>query len=177
MRQGFVGDEAESRKPFVHSLLGQGRLEQFILDSIHEHSSIKVERGVIAEGLNFNEADQADHSSYPITVQIRTIGSEEKATNGVANGQNGEAETENGVLKGSSNPDSNGVTPHAHSEKEKIEIIKARYLLACDGARSWTREQMGIPMEGSSTDYVWYVHPIAGSLMFGNKLTLSKGSG
>lgn len=155
VRQGFEGDNGQSRKPFVHTLLGQGRLEQFILDSIHENSSIKVERSVAAEALQFNELDKDDHSAYPITVQIRTLEAE-KAVNGEVHAQNGVLEAKNGMSKKNASDDSNGVTPQSNGE-EKIEIVKAKYLLACDGAHSWTRRQMGIPMDGSNTDYVWYV--------------------
>lgn len=139
--------------PFVHTLLGQGRLEQFILDSIHENSSIQVERGVVAEGLNFNELDQEDHSAYPITVQLRTLNPQAPA-NGAVKAQNGPIMLENGIVNREPSEESNGVPAQVQSE-EKVEIVKARYLLACDGARSWTRTQMGLPMEGSSTEYVW----------------------
>ena len=40
---------------------------------------------------------------------------------------------------------------------ERSERIKAKYLLACDGAHSWTRRQLGLPMEGEQTDHVWGV--------------------
>ncbi|KAJ5375968.1 hypothetical protein N7509_012854 [Penicillium cosmopolitanum] len=155
VRQEHSGENTESRMPFVHTLLGQGRLEQFILDSIHENSSIKVERGVVAEGLSFNELDQEDHSAYPITIQLRTLNSE-KPVNGETHAQNGPIKLENGIVNRQPSDESNGVPPQIQRE-EKVEIVKARYLLACDGARSWTRTQMGLPMEGSSTEYVWGV--------------------
>jgi phenol 2-monooxygenase len=155
VRQEHSGENNESRMPFVHTLLGQGRLEQFILDSIHENSSIKVERGVVAEALNFNELDQEDHAAYPITVQLRTL-NPKNPVNGEAKAQNGPIKLENGVVNRQLSDESNGVPPEIQRE-EKVEIVKARYLLACDGARSWTRTQMGLAMEGSSTEYVWYV--------------------
>ena len=37
------------------------------------------------------------------------------------------------------------------------EVIKAKYLLGCDGAHSWIRQQFGIPLEGSHTHNVWGV--------------------
>lgn len=139
--------------PFVLTALGQGRLEQFILDSIHGNSSIKIERSVVAEGLNFNEVDQEDHSAYPITVQLRTLDSE-KPVNGEAHVPNGPVKVGVGVAKRDPCYGSNGIPSQSHNE-EKIVIVRARYLLACDGARSWTRSQMGLPMEGSSTEHVW----------------------
>ena len=38
-----------------------------------------------------------------------------------------------------------------------IEVIKAKYLLGCDGAHSWIRQQFGIPLEGNQTQNVWGV--------------------
>lgn len=155
-RQGIYGDNPESRKPFVHTLLGQGRLEQFILDSIHENSSIRVERGVLAEQLSFDEASQDDRSAYPITVHLRTI-EPAKLSNGHAHAANEEAGLQNSLAEYHSR-ESNGTAPEEWHHPPNIEVVKARYLIACDGARSWTRDQMGIPMEGSSTDYIWCVH-------------------
>lgn len=155
-RQGISGDNPESRKPFVHTLLGQGRLEQFILDSIHQNSSIRVERGVLAERLSFDEAYQDDQSAYPITVQLRTI-DPGKLPDGHAHAANDRAGLQNGVAENHSPCESNGTSPEEGHHPSNIEVVKARYLIACDGARSWTRDQMGIPMEGSSTDHIWYV--------------------
>jgi phenol 2-monooxygenase len=38
-----------------------------------------------------------------------------------------------------------------------IEEIHAKYVIACDGAHSWTRAQRGIYLEGQQTDGVWGV--------------------
>ncbi|KNG91250.1 FAD binding domain protein [Aspergillus nomiae NRRL 13137] len=35
------------------------------------------------------------------------------------------------------------------------EIIQARYLIACDGAHSWTRKHLNIPLVGDLTDSSW----------------------
>ncbi|KAJ5173539.1 FAD binding domain protein [Penicillium coprophilum] len=38
-----------------------------------------------------------------------------------------------------------------------IETIHARYVVACDGARSWTRKHLNIPLTGDLTDSTWGV--------------------
>lgn len=38
-----------------------------------------------------------------------------------------------------------------------IKTVKARYMIGCDGAHSWTRSQLGIKMNGEHTDFVWGV--------------------
>ena len=40
------------------------------------------------------------------------------------------------------------------------EIIQARYLIACDGAHSWTRKPLNIPLVGYLTDSTWGEWPL-----------------
>lgn len=42
-----------------------------------------------------------------------------------------------------------------------MEIIHARYLVACDGAHSWVRHQLGVQSEGKSDGSTWGVLDIA----------------
>ena len=48
-----------------------------------------------------------------------------------------------------------------HSPEEDAaaprEKIRAKYVVGCDGAHSWTRRQLGFKMEGEQTDFVWGV--------------------
>lgn len=37
------------------------------------------------------------------------------------------------------------------------ETVRAKYMVGCDGAHSWTRKQLGFIMEGEQTDFVWGV--------------------
>lgn len=37
------------------------------------------------------------------------------------------------------------------------DVIKAKYLLGCDGAHSWVRKQLGLKLEGASRDVNWGV--------------------
>ena len=40
---------------------------------------------------------------------------------------------------------------------DKVEVVKAKYVIGCDGAHSWTRRQLGIKMVGDATNFVWGV--------------------
>ncbi len=42
----------------------------------------------------------------------------------------------------------------------KTEIVKARYVVGCDGARSKVRKSMGIPLQGDSANKAWGVMDI-----------------
>lgn len=37
------------------------------------------------------------------------------------------------------------------------EVIRARYIIGCDGAHSWTREQLKVPVRVCSGDSTWGV--------------------
>lgn len=43
------------------------------------------------------------------------------------------------------------------SARGSQEIIEAKYLLGCDGAHSWVRNQLGLKLEGATRDVSWGV--------------------
>jgi len=42
----------------------------------------------------------------------------------------------------------------------QTQTIQARYVIACDGARSWTRKHLNIPLRGDLTDSTWGQSPM-----------------
>lgn len=43
-----------------------------------------------------------------------------------------------------------------HKKKQnQTEKVKAKYLIGCDGTRSWLRNELGFKTEGSHTNTVW----------------------
>jgi phenol 2-monooxygenase len=119
-------------------VLSQARIERFVLDSIREHSDIEVERGVLAESFEY---DETSDTKYPITVTLRHSGSEKDIT---IPGDLEDREWEY-------------LTRRKRSAGK--EIVKAKYIIGCDGAHSWTRKQLDIPFEGASTEHIWFVFP------------------
>lgn len=137
-------------------LLTQGRLERFIIDAIRECSNLEIERNTAAESFEYDETLENGPYAYPITVKIRTINSDETVSNGkVTNGTEPE-HMPNGLDKTNLSPDEwdDFASPNA-TRPSKTEVIRAKYLIGCDGAHSWTRKQVNIPMEGSNTDHIW----------------------
>lgn len=124
-------------------LLSQGRIERFVLDSIREHSDIDVERGVLAESLKYDET-LGSTNEYPITVTLRHSGSDNDITI--------PGDLEDGEW--------DDLTRQRKRASGKKEIIKAKYIIGCDGAHSWTRKQLDIPFEGASTEHIWLVPSI-----------------
>lgn len=131
-------------------LLSQGRLERFILDSIKQHSDLEIEWGIIAESLEYDETLEEDPNAYPITVKLRTLSEEE-------------ANSPSGLDRSNLLPDDwDDLIQKSRERLTKTEIVKAKYLIGCDGAHSWTRKQVNIPLEGSSTDHIWLVFKASG---------------
>ncbi|EAU33553.1 conserved hypothetical protein [Aspergillus terreus NIH2624] len=74
------------------------------------------------------------------------------------------------ISQGSRNPEDDfpvavEVKRVSHKDDEKSseanEVIHARYVIACDGAHSWARNQLNVPVEARSEDSTWGVIDIA----------------
>ncbi|KAJ5578334.1 uncharacterized protein N7459_007298 [Penicillium hispanicum] len=151
IRQGPFFNQKVTESPYHHMLLSQGRIEQFALDAIREHSDLEVERGIIAESLEFDEELAGDTNAYPMTVKLRKVTEEDPSPK--------EHNTpSSGLYRSNLLPDDwDDLIEQSRSRQTETEIVKAKYIIGCDGAHSWTRKQLNIPLEGSSTDHVWGV--------------------
>jgi phenol 2-monooxygenase len=160
IRQGPFCSSKVNESPFHNMLLSQGRIEQFILDSIKQHSDLEVERGVIAECFEYDESVNDDPNAYPITVKLRTL-SDDKATASNDFGGGNPQSVPDGLDRSNIlSEDWDDLTIKSRSRHTKTEVVKAKYLIGCDGAHSWTRKQVDIPLEGSSTDHIWLGEPV-----------------
>jgi len=139
-------------------LITPGRIERFFLDSLKKYSDIEVERGVLPESLKFDESLSEDPEAYPIEVVLQHLTEEEanpeqsKATNGAAKSD--------GLYRSNLAADDTDELLNKASKNGKAgtrETVKAKYMIGCDGAHSWTRRQLGYKLEGEQTDYIWYV--------------------
>ncbi|KAL4801197.1 hypothetical protein BDV18DRAFT_149826 [Aspergillus unguis] len=109
-------------------LLNQGEVEQVFLDYIQEQGRVNIERQKTAEKIYFT-----DNETYPVTVEVKTHQTDRMA-NVLLPGVNG----------------TNGVS-------EVTELIQARYVVGCDGAKSLVRDQLDVALEAKSTDSKWGV--------------------
>ncbi|KAL1630659.1 hypothetical protein SLS54_000530 [Diplodia seriata] len=149
------GKEAFSKSRFAIVGLNQGRIERFMLDAIKEaNPDLEVERGVIAETLECDETLAADPDAYPITVKMRTL-SEDEANPSPAYGSSG---VRDGLFRSNLSPDDwEDLINKSKARAGTTEVVKAKYVIGCDGAHSWTRKQLGIKMEGAASDFIWGV--------------------
>jgi phenol 2-monooxygenase len=152
-RSSIVVDTVPGISRFQQATLHQGRIENFFLDSLKEHGNIEVERGVMPDSMVFDEARAEDEEVYPITVHLQhlTMDSTRPVTNG--------SSVPNGLFRSNLTPDDTVKMLDAQTNgphPTMSEIVKAKYVIGCDGAHSWVRTQLGFELIGEHTDYIWY---------------------
>ena len=151
-RTDRIPDTIPGISRFQQVVLHQGRIERFFLDSLKEHSDIQVERGVLPEELELDHSKAEDYDAYPIKVKIRHLDDEEATP--VQNGTN----VPDGLFRSSlAKDDTDDLIRKSQGKEGSTEVIRAKYMIGCDGAHSWTRRRLGFSMEGEQTDFIWGV--------------------
>ena len=142
---------------FQQLAFSQGGIEQIFTDFLQaDGDSVRVERNMQPQSLQLEEADSGSTEDYPITLKVRhqtTVQPTKSTTRDGKEVANNEAHC---VTQASKSATHSG----EHSANVDVETIKAKYLIGCDGAHSWTRAQLGLSLEGESTDHVWGVMDI-----------------
>jgi phenol 2-monooxygenase len=141
-RSDRIPDTTPGISRFQQVVLHQGRIERFFLDSIAEHSDIRVERGILPESMKFDPTKADDDNAYPIEVTLRHL-TEEEAT-----------AVQDGLFRSNLTPDDTADLLAASKLKDKagaVETIRAKYVVGCDGAHSWVRNWLGYELRGVRT--------------------------
>lgn len=157
-RSDRIPDTIPNISRFQQVVLHQGRIERFFLDSLEEHSDIRVERRVLPQKLTFEKSDAENENAYPIEVVLQHLTEEE--INPEQSIATKEAANSDGLYRSNMAPDDTEelLTKAIQNSKAGTqETIKAKYMIGCDGAHSWTRKQLGYKLEGEQTDFIWYV--------------------
>ncbi|KAI0202839.1 FAD binding domain-containing protein [Astrocystis sublimbata] len=148
---------------YTEAVLHQGRMERFFLDAIaasYPHPAspgrqISVERMVLPTSLSIDEDKVDDDDAYPITVTLRHL-SEDEATPTQRLSNLGD-----GLFRSNlAGDDVNSMIENSNGRKDVTEeTIRAKYVVGCDGAHSWTRKTLGkdFEMHGEMTDFIWGV--------------------
>ncbi|GAA6022017.1 hypothetical protein JCM10207_002409 [Rhodosporidiobolus poonsookiae] len=159
VRTAKIPDTIPGLSRFQQTILHQGRVEAHLLEDAAKASkgAIAVERNMLPESLEIDESLVDDLSAYPITVKVRHLTDDEANPDGYKGDQSATG-TKSGLFRSSLLSAAEEEALYKKGEKPaRIETIKARFLVGCDGAHSWTRRQLGISMIGEQTDYVWGV--------------------
>lgn len=157
-RTAKIPDTIPGLSRFQQTILHQGRIEAHIADDIALHSGgkITIERGLLPESMEIDESLVDDLSAHPITVTVRHLSEAESNPQGLTSAANGE--TRSGLFRSSLvSAEEEEALYKKEEQADKIEIIKAKYVIGCDGAHSWTRRTLGVKLVGESTNYVWGV--------------------
>ena len=158
-RSDRIPDTIVGLSRFQQIVLHQGRIERFFLDNIRKYSndSIKVERGVLPASLKIDESNVDREDAYPVTVELQHLSEDESTPKQQISG----SKVTDGLFRSSLNQDDDeeGLIAHASRAGDR-ETVHAKYVLGCDGARSWTRRQLGFELQGEATDFIWGVMDI-----------------
>ncbi|KAK6865480.1 hypothetical protein PG995_002008 [Apiospora arundinis] len=158
-RSDRVPDTPVGLSRLQQSTLHQGRIERFFLDNIKKRSNdtIKIERGVLPESLEIDQSKIEDQNAYPVTVKLRFLTEEEAAPK-----QLGGSKVSDGLFRSNlfQEADEDSLIKQTYDRAGAGETIHAKYVIGCDGARSWTRTTLGFELEGEATDMIWGVMDI-----------------
>ncbi|OHW97253.1 phenol hydroxylase [Colletotrichum incanum] len=159
-RSDRIPDTIVGLSRFQQIVLHQGRIERFFLENIKKYSKdqIKVERGVLPESLEIDESKVNDDSAYPVTVKLRQLSEEEATPPQVANA----SKVPDGLFRSNlvQDDDEEDLIKKSQARAGASEIVHAKYVIGCDGARSWTRRALGFELDGEATDFIWGVMDI-----------------
>ncbi|KAJ0328500.1 hypothetical protein COL5a_004808 [Colletotrichum fioriniae] len=159
-RSDRIPDTIVGLSRFQQIVLQQGRIERFFLENIKKHSkdAIKVERGVLPESLEIDLSKVDDDAAYPVTIKLRTLNEEESTPPQAANA----SKIPDGLFRSNliRDDDEADLIKKAQDRAGASEIVHAKYVIGCDGARSWTRRALGFELDGEATDFIWGVMDI-----------------
>ncbi|TDZ15578.1 Phenol hydroxylase [Colletotrichum orbiculare MAFF 240422] len=146
---------------FTESVLHQGRIEGFFLDAIRDSDTpdqaLRVERMVIPTSLEIEESAVEDADAHPVTVTLRHLTEEEATPTQML------SNLADGIFRSNLADDDVGdILERSKAREARDEIVRAKYVVGCDGAHSWTRKTLGkeFEMKGETTDAIWGVMDI-----------------
>ncbi|KAL9023692.1 MAG: hypothetical protein Q9196_007040 [Gyalolechia fulgens] len=153
-RKGVVVSQKAGVSRFQQCLLNQGRLEELFQNLSERGGKIKVERRVKTLQLSVNKREDGsiDNTAHPVLVTVQ---------HGVDSNRPHAADRIRKSRQLSPNESFSNLVEHAgQATHNGLETIRAKYVIGCDGAHSWTRAQLGTVMKGDTTDAVWGVMDI-----------------
>ncbi|KAK9342112.1 FAD binding domain-containing protein [Lipomyces starkeyi] len=152
-RSARLADSIPGISRFQQVVLHQGRIESWFLDAIRKWSGGrgKVERPILPLKLDIDVSKVDDADAYPVSVLLKTLKEDDAVPEQFG------SKIANGLFRSFEGDQEKYYQNLSDDDSESLEVVHAKYVLGCDGAHSWVRKQLGIEMEGESTDYVWGV--------------------
>ncbi|EYB25594.1 hypothetical protein SNK05_005848 [Fusarium graminearum] len=163
-RSDRIPDTIVGLSRFQQVVVQQGRIERFFLDNIKKYSKdqIKVERAVLPEAIEIDKSNLESTEDHPVTIKIRHL-SEEEATP-AQQATASKTQASDGLFRSNlvfdDEVDNDSALRKAQDRDAVTETIRAKYVIGCDGARSWVRSQIGLELQGEASDFIWGVMDI-----------------
>ncbi|RBR27018.1 uncharacterized protein FIESC28_00286 [Fusarium coffeatum] len=163
-RSDRIPDTIVGLSRFQQVVVHQGRIERFFLDNIKKYSKdqIKVGRAILPETIDIDKSQLENPEAYPVTVKLRHLTEEEATPPQQATASKNQAS--DGLFRSNlvfdDEVDNDSVLRQAQARDAASETIHAKYVIGCDGARSWVRSQIGLELQGEASDMIWGVMDI-----------------
>lgn len=126
-------------------------IEQTLVDLLKVDSKVHIERSRLPEHLFILPSSAGNRHVFPVTVKVRHLkGDKLRSLCETGEETRSHLEIKAGEVAAA-------IEEQKLALSEDVESIHAKYLIACDGAHSWTRRQLGLPMEGDQSESVWGV--------------------
>lgn len=114
---------------------------------------------MLPDKFTFDESKAEDQNAYPIEVMLRHLSDEQVNPEQNQATADGAAASDGLFRSNMAADDTDELLSKAHGNAlaGSTETVKAKYMIGCDGAHSWTRRQLGYKLEGEQTDFIWGV--------------------
>lgn len=110
---------------------------------------------MLPESLEIDKSKIEDDDAYPISVRLRHLSEEESTPQQQISG----SKVNDGLFRSNltNQDDEDDLIRKSQARGGAGEVIHAKYVIGCDGARSWTRRALGFELQGEATDFIWGV--------------------
>ncbi|KAK6197611.1 phenol 2-monooxygenase [Scheffersomyces amazonensis] len=160
VRSSRIPDSIPGISRFQQIVIHQGYIEKWFDETIKTFSDgkSKVERPFLPISLDIDESKVEDKDAYAVKVLVKDL-----SKDAVADPEQFNSNVANGLYRQFEGDQDKFYTNIADIENDPnvklddYEVINCKYVLGADGAHSWVRKQLGIEVEGESTDFVWGV--------------------
>ncbi|BEI87291.1 uncharacterized protein CcaverHIS019_0100090 [Cutaneotrichosporon cavernicola] len=142
-----VVDTVPGMSRVKHVNLGQDRVEAIFMEAMKKANNLEVERLITPTSFKVDEASLDDNAAYPITVTLKKLTPPAEWANG---------DVKSGMYRSNLFTDESQTAVNAvNADHSGEETVHCKYLVGCDGARSWVRKNLGLELKGDSANVYW----------------------
>ncbi|KAL7908456.1 FAD binding domain-containing protein [Trichoderma velutinum] len=137
----------------------QGVIENFLIrairasTSIPSHPEVKIEGNTAPSSLRIDKTLVDDQDAYPVMVTLKHF---DEVSEVDVKSRGNISESLYKTSLGDDDPQS-AYLQNANAQPGMEELVRAKYLVGCDGAHSWVRKALGqeFGLRGETTDAIW----------------------